>query len=311
MGKIQEAGGAGRSCILEPDHTVGRTPPPSSALHIDKTYVSGIHATLRWVGKGWIVRDLGSRNGTYVDGARIASGEERELRQGSRIGFGKVEEEWTLVDDAAPVVMAVPVAGGEVAVVDGEMLALPSQDDPRATIYRNDDGGWTLEHANEPARALVNRDTFDVDGTLWRFCCQDTLAATMVPSGLAGGLLVRNLRLEFAVSSDEEFVQLHAVFDGKRHDLGSRAHNYLLLTLARRRLADEAAGLSESSCGWIEQESLAHDPSMAPPRLHIDVFRIRTQFAKVGVVDPAQIVERRERPGQIRIGCKLLTVTPI
>ena len=311
MGRIQEAGGEGRSSILEPDHTVGRAPPPGSALHIDKPYVSGVHATLRWVGQGWVVRDLGSRNGTYVDGVRIASGEEHALHQGSRLGFGRVEEDWTLADDAPPVVMAVPLTGGEAVLIDGEMIALPSQDDPRATIYRNDEGGWTLEHSNEPARALVNRDTFDVEGTLWRFCCLDSLAATMVPSGLAAGLLVRNLRLEFAVSRNEEFVQLHVVCDGKRYDLGARAHNYLLLTLARRRLADAAEGLPDSSCGWIDQEDLAHDPSMAPPRLNIDVFRIRSQFAKIGVVDAGQIIERRQRPAEIRIGSKQLTVTSI
>jgi pSer/pThr/pTyr-binding forkhead associated (FHA) protein len=49
--------------------------PPSEALigrstmctlQIDAADVSKEHASLRWVGDGWELRDLGSRNGTFV-----------------------------------------------------------------------------------------------------------------------------------------------------------------------------------------------------------------------------------------------------
>jgi hypothetical protein len=312
QGTLQE-NATRRLCILEPDHTIGRAPPPATCLHLDKPYVSGVHAALRWIGDSWILRDLGSRNGTYLDGDRIASGEERKIRLGARIGFGGVDEAWTLVDDAPPRVMVVPVAGGDPVLMGGDLLALPSAEDPRVTIYRADGQSWMLEQATEPARGLANRDTFDVDGTLWRFCCLDLLAATIAPSDLAAAstATVCNLHLEFAVSRNEEFVQLHVAFAGRRHDLGSRTHNYLLLTLARRRLADAAEGLADTSCGWVDQEDLAHDPSMAPPRLNIDVFRIRKQFETLGVVDAAKIVERRLRPAQLRIGTGQLAVTSI
>jgi len=297
----------GRTCILEPDHTVGRAPAPASALHIDKPYVSGVHAALRWMGEGWILRDLGSRNGTFLDGRRIASGEEHKIRAGAQIGFGRVEEAWTLIDDAPPQVMAVPLGGVEPVLMSGELLALPSAEDPLATIYRTDQG-WFIEQATEPARALANRDTFEVDGHLWRFCCLDSLAAT---AATASGSTARNLLLEFAVSRNEEFVQIHATCQGVRYDLGSRAHNYLLLTLARRRLADAAEGTPEPACGWIDQEDLAHDPSMAPPKLNIDVFRIRDQFGSIPIVDAANIIERRQRSAQLRIGTRHLSVRSV
>ncbi len=311
-GTIREIA-TGRSFILEPDHTVGRAPPPACSMRIDKPYVSGVHATLRWVGDGWILRDLGSRNGTFLDGRRIPSGEDQRVRAGAKSAFGKVDECWELVDDGAPGIMVVPVAGGDPVLMDGELLALPSAEDPRVTIYRDEGGVWTLEQPNEPARALTNRDAFDVQGQLWRFCCSESLAATIAPGDVAGmsGTMVRNLQLEFAVSRDEEFVQLHATRDGTRHDLGARAHNYLLLTLARRRLADAVAGLADTSCGWVDQEELAHDPSMAPPRLNIEVFRIRKQFAALGVVDAANAIERRLRPAQLRIGTAHLAVVSI
>jgi hypothetical protein len=47
---------------------------------------------------------------------------------------------------------------------------------------------------------------------------------------------------------------------------------------------------------------------MAPPRLNIDVFRIRQMFAGIGLLDAANIVERRLRARQIRIGTGLISV---
>jgi len=117
--------------------------------------------------------------------------------------------------------------------------------------------------------------------------------------------------LSFSVSRDEEHVELQVRCGGRTFDMGARTHNYLLLTLARRRLADAAEGTPETSCGWIYQEDLAHDPSMAPPQLNIDVFRIRKQFAAIGVIDAANIIERRPRTRQLRIGTALITVAEL
>jgi hypothetical protein len=47
---------------------------------------------------------------------------------------------------------------------------------------------------------------------------------------------------------------------------------------------------------------------MAPPQLNIDVHRIRKQFAEVGVLDAANIVERRPRTRQLRIGTGRLSI---
>jgi hypothetical protein len=111
-----------------------------------------------------------------------------------------------------------------------------------------------------------------------------------------------DLDLSFSVSRDEEYVQLQVVCGAGTFDLGARSRHYLLLTLARRRLEDAAEGLPETTCGWLHQEDLEHDPSMAGPQLNVDVFRIRKQFAALGIVDSVNIVERRQRSRQLRIG---------
>jgi len=61
---------------------VGRAPP--CALRIDERFVSARHAILRWTGERWDLKDLGSRNGTYLDGRKIRSGEEHARRKERR-----------------------------------------------------------------------------------------------------------------------------------------------------------------------------------------------------------------------------------
>jgi hypothetical protein len=114
--------------------------------------------------------------------------------------------------------------------------------------------------------------------------------------------LLQQFTLAFTVSQDEEYVHLSLVSGRVGLDLGARNHNYLLLVLARRRLRDRRAAASEASCGWVDLEAWSHDPSMRSPRLNIDVFRIRRQFAARGVVDARGIIERRTPTRQIRLG---------
>lgn len=65
--------------------TVGRS--ETSDLQIVDPSVSRSHAEVRARGDGFVVVDLGSTNGTRVNGARVT---ERELRDGDEIVFGNV-----------------------------------------------------------------------------------------------------------------------------------------------------------------------------------------------------------------------------
>ncbi|MBU0490489.1 MAG: FHA domain-containing protein, partial [Chloroflexi bacterium] len=44
------------------------------------------HARLDWAGHAWVIRDLNSRNGTYVNGARVTS---QPVRPGDQIVVGQ------------------------------------------------------------------------------------------------------------------------------------------------------------------------------------------------------------------------------
>jgi hypothetical protein len=307
MGYIREKS-TDRTLPLGPEQVIGRA--PTCSLRLAGRYVSAQHARLRWSGQGWEVKDLGSRNGTFVDGARLAPGEGQAARRGSRIAFGKLDEEWELVDESPPRVMAIPADGGEPVLMEGELLALPSADDPRVTICRSAAGLWVTEQADGAVAPIGNLEIVDIGGRMWRFSCPEEICATTFGFS-STELRVRQLHLSFSVSRDEEHVQLLVTCGQRTLDLGTRARNYLLLTLARRRVADAKEGLPEASCGWIYQDDLSHDPSMAPPQLNLDVFRVRKQFAAAGVVDAVNVIERRSTTRQIRVGTGQIAIRTI
>lgn len=79
--------GAGRELVaLETGRlTLGSDPANDLALPGDPT-LSRLHAALERYGAGWCVRDLDSRNGTFVNGQRVWR--ERPLRAGDELRVG-------------------------------------------------------------------------------------------------------------------------------------------------------------------------------------------------------------------------------
>jgi hypothetical protein len=69
--------------FLEPLTFIGRT--PENQIRIYKPAVSRRHAQITETDAGWLLRDLSSENGTYVNGQRIT---ERLLGEGDRVQFG-------------------------------------------------------------------------------------------------------------------------------------------------------------------------------------------------------------------------------
>ncbi|TWF73138.1 uncharacterized protein DUF1707 [Kitasatospora viridis] len=67
--------------------TIGRV--PGSGLLLNDASVSRQHAELRREGSGWVLYDLGSTNGTHVNGHRIAGAV--RVRAGDLVRFGHLE----------------------------------------------------------------------------------------------------------------------------------------------------------------------------------------------------------------------------
>jgi FHA domain len=303
MAQLLEMNG-GRAAILQPEHLVGRS--PQCTLQLAAGYVSGQHALIRWNGSGWRLLDRGSRNGTHLNGRLVEPGQEMPLEQGAVIAFGHPNERWTLVDMSAPQPTVMRIDTGEwLASVDG-VIGLPSAESPVGVLFRGVDSSWWLELPNQATRTIDDGQTFQVADAHWRFCCPRALGSTTAADLEAD---VAQASLTFRVSSDEEFVELSLQYANRLLALGARQHNFLLLTLARARLADAANDLPEADCGWLYKEQLGQGLLMTSQQVDGEVFRIRRHFGHHGVPQAATIIERRSGTTQLRIGIARLQIT--
>ena len=93
---VQRGMGEGASYLLVGDLvTAGRE--PDSDLFLDDVTVSRRHAEMRRMASGWLLRDVGSLNGTYVNRRRI---EEVALVPGDEVQIGKYRFAYLVGGDA-------------------------------------------------------------------------------------------------------------------------------------------------------------------------------------------------------------------
>ncbi|WP_434046416.1 MULTISPECIES: FHA domain-containing protein [Sorangium] len=301
MGALKRAGFDG-TIALGSRCLVGRH--AGCDLRLDDPRISGEHAGLRWVDRAWELRDLGSKNGTFVGGRRLAPGERARLGEGDGFSVGGPEHAFTLIDGAPPAASARSTPGGRVRVASGGLLVLPDEENPRASVVEC--GGWQLE-TEEGARPVLDREVVVVDGEGWVLDLPSAAAATMDAEG--AGPLLETIALRFGVTRDEEHVEVAVLHRGELTRVPPRTYHYLLLTLARRRLADRDASSAEQ--GWVESEALCKMLATDAPKLNVDIFRARKQLAALGIRGAAGVIARRPGTGMIRIGVEQLEVVQI
>lgn len=69
--------------------TIGRA--PDNVFHIDDVSISSHHARIAPSADGYVLVDLGSTNGTMVNGRTLEAEAEHALKPGDKICFGKVD----------------------------------------------------------------------------------------------------------------------------------------------------------------------------------------------------------------------------
>ena len=276
-------------------------------LRLDDRRVSGEHARLAWTAKGWEVRDLGSRNGTFVGGRRLEPGVSVLLSAGSLLAFGDEGEGWILLDASAPEAMARDERGGVVVSAQDGFLALPDEMDLQLSIYEEAPGAWVVETAEE-ARRVEDQELISEGENLWRVLLPHTHEATLEGNELPGRT-IKDIGLRFGVSGDEEHVDVQITSDEGETPLPESAHYYLLLTLARARLRDVNEGdIAAGDRGWMYAEDLSEMLRMDSNTLNVAVHRLRHRVAKAGIMGAAGIIERRRNTRQLRIGTERLEV---
>jgi hypothetical protein len=293
--------GVDRRFTLGSRNLLGRH--PGCDLRVDDPRISGEHASLHWVGTRWELRDLGSRNGTFVDGRRLGAGERRLLAGGATFTLG-AQDSFTLEDASAPVVSARHTRTGALREAVEGVLVLPDDERPEVSIFEDAAGRWVAE-ARDDTRVVADREVVIADGEGWRLDLPSAEGETWEAGAFVPTL--ETISLSFGVSRDEEHVTVTMLHEGKATELPPRNHHYLLLTLARAVLADQTASAAER--GWLDTQTLCRMLATEPRMLNVDVFRARRQLASLGVHGAAGIIARRPIPGMLRLGTPRVEVT--
>lgn len=119
--------------------TVGKSSTNLVCLDHDST-VSRVHAVFENLGFAWSIRDVGSRNGTYLNGEKISA--ERVLRSGDELRVGKSRLVFWEVKEA-----------DEATAGDATVSVAPTEPPPRLTRRE-------LEVLMVLCRPLVSDDPF-------------------------------------------------------------------------------------------------------------------------------------------------------
>jgi hypothetical protein len=297
---------SGTESYLTARHIVGRA--ATCHLCIAMPTISGVHAEILWDGASWRVQDLGSRNGTFVDGRRLAAGEQAALAEGSTLIFGLPEHRYRLASASPPRLMATPDRGAPV-VAEDDLLCLPTPESCELSIFRDADDRWVVE-SDAGRRVLEEQDLVTAGGRAWRI----SLPASSLPTREARAALepaADDVELDLLVSRDGEHVTARLLEQGVvARELEYRAHLFLLVALARRRLADAAQEhLPVGEHGWIYRDELMQELALDDaPLLNLWIHRVRQQFVKAGVRGAGAVIERRAGAQQIRIGLRNLFI---
>ena len=274
---------------------IGRS--KACALRLDDPYVSSEHAKVVWTGTVWRIRDLGSRNGTFVDGQRIEPGQGVPIRLGTTLGFGESEEGWEVVEAGPPRPISTEIDLGITRAADSEILALPDDHCPELTIYpATGGGGWTLQDAEGVTQPIQDQAVVTAGGRRFRLDLPPLLEVTPM---VDVALTLDNVSLSMAVSPDEERVEIRLFLRGvEKAVLEPREHSYLLLTLARARLEDADFPVAER--GWRNVEDLLRMLKIDQNMLNVATHRARQHLSRTGLEGAANIVQTRR--GQRRFG---------
>lgn len=99
-------GGEERLMVTRPAVTIGQA--PSNDLVLDDDTVSSRHARLEFEMGGWKLTDLGSTNGTFVDGVQLAREVPTPLTDAVPIRFGGLDTTFHITEGADPESVELP-----------------------------------------------------------------------------------------------------------------------------------------------------------------------------------------------------------
>jgi pSer/pThr/pTyr-binding forkhead associated (FHA) protein len=281
-----------RPTPLSADNVIGSG--PCSWPRIVHDALSSAHALVQWRTDAWRIVDLGSTNGTWVDGARLPPWTPTPIAPTHRIVFGDVSAGRFQVPATGPSLFAVQVGSGRVARPDPPtLLRIGTSETGLQASVRQTPAGWRLEEDGDDA-GLLARDGPILGGS-WRV----HLPGRMPTAQLVDAPRLSELTLTLSLGRFEEHVRAEVVGPDGWRCSWERAHWYVAWLLASELVSD--TGASREGRGWIDALELTR---MAGRKRKNDldqyISKIRKDLTSAGVSYGSDIVQ--SRTGQRRLG---------
>jgi pSer/pThr/pTyr-binding forkhead associated (FHA) protein len=273
---------------------------------VDHRTVSAQHARVSYFDDAWHIRDLGSRNGTFVDGQRLEVGPWRRLEGGAKVELGGAPV-FRIADVGAPTMHARSEAGVIVLPVDG-VLALPSSDAPEVLVMEGDDG-YVMERDGQEL-PIADGAEVETGGQRWRIMVGGVDAGLYETQPTAPARDVRAARFTFTESMEIGLVRLDIACEEGCVSISGRSFIVVLLHLARARLSDRKQAKDERQCGWRSRRDVLSALRITPEKLNLDLHRARRVLSAEGVRAVDALIERRRDSGMMRLGPGDVTIRP-
>lgn len=290
---------------LAPHHTMGRLASIVDT-HLDKPYISKLHATIEWRDERWYLKNLGL-NGTHINGDLLKQGESHPLSVGDRIQLAELNDPaFKVIDLSPPVDMLWPLEHQQVPqpVALSRYHLLPDEQNPELTLFLQDQQ-WYIEplsaHNEQAIRPVHNNERVEFNHRQWQLIRAQIYGPTEARAMPADE--ISKFEFIFDLSLDEECTQLHLQHEHRKIDLGIRSHHYLLLMLARHRAEDIARNLDSHNQSWVYADQLAAELGMDNTHMNIHIFRARKQLADALPNSQVQSSLLERRGGRIRLDC--------
>ena len=182
-------------------------------------------------------------------------------------------------------------------IIASELLDESGAKDMLDSVFYQD-GGWWVKNRDSKWK-ISPMEQFSASGRSWLLVCPCQTEP----------FSVKNIKLEFKVSQDQEHVNIVVRAANETIDLGASVNYSLLLLLAKERLQDSQTEQTEH--GWIDTEQvlkLLRSDYLDQYHLNVAICRLRQKFMMQDssgaprCCDSKAIIERRR--GKMRIGIR-------
>ena len=237
-----------------------------------------LYTLIDWDGHHWHLNNATSNN-AYINDTIVLPNSKYQLRKNDEIRLeNRKEESWILLDETPPRSMLIPLSPDLPPFELNGNVTLPCEGKSDITLFTSRFGQWICESPLKTFQ-LKSGDIVGNRNSKWQFI--DSSDREMNKhDNVKSRIDIDDVSFIFNVSQNEEHVSLDLIANDKLISLGERSHHYMLLLLARKKIADMNLQVSASEQGWVNTASFRQMMGLSEHHTNIQIYRIRKQMTE-------------------------------